>query len=384
MATQSISSLQAALPVHGVHAPAPTPPAAASEAMGKAGFDQLAGAGALKAHLPTARLPLARRLSRTLAGPLPSAQDEPDTPLNTAATRLVASLEGKADDGGDPWQGLDDPLQQQMLLDQARQMLDQKGGDGGRRAAGADRLDAMQAELAACHGAAIAQGQRAADALEGALATLDAAPATLSALRQQFGAPASGRRDAPMAPAALLDILLAQAGPSGEVLGRPPAQLHAELRRRGRSGPRLWLSMQDAACFQLVNTSVALAGELRRELSEQAHTTPLAGQGALARLLLGLGDPNAGQAGPLLRQLVDVERLGPRQRGAACRALRATLARCPDAMWNGAPPSQRTGLLDQLQEMTIEQHAALPALAAAPADLLQARLRQDHHSTRNN
>ncbi|NHZ94527.1 hypothetical protein [Massilia sp. CCM 8734] len=209
MATQSISSLQAALPVHSVSATAPARPADSSEAMGKAGFDHLAGAGALKAHLPAVRLPLARRLSRTLTSPLPSAQDEPDTPLNTAAARLVAKLEGKADDGGDPWQGLDDPLQQQTLLDQARQLLDQQGGDGARRPAGRDRLDAMQAELAAHHGAAIAQGQRAADALEGALATLDAAPATLSALRQQFGAPASGRRDAPMAPAALLDILLA-------------------------------------------------------------------------------------------------------------------------------------------------------------------------------
>jgi hypothetical protein len=156
--------------------------------------------------------------------------------------------------------------------------------------------------------------------------------------------------------------------------------MHEELRRRGRSGPRLWLSLQDAACFQLVNTSYALAGDLRRELSEQAETAPLAGQGALARLLLRLGEPEVGQAEPLLRQLADMRRLTPRQRAAACRALRGVIARCPDGMWGGEALPQRNRLLDQLQQMTIEHHAALPTLSTAPDDALQSRLRLDHQS----
>jgi hypothetical protein len=382
MATQSISSLQAARPLHGAAAvPAPKSAVADSQSIGKAGFDQLAGSTSLKAQLPAARMALARRLTRTLAGPHPAAQDEHDSPLKAAAAELIAALAQPGEDDGQRWQGPDDPLQQEMLLEQARQQLAQQADDGsGMHETVGARLDAMQAQLAARHGPAIAQGKRDAEAFEGALATLDAAPASLSALRQQFGAAPNGRRDAPLAPAALLDVMLRNAGPSGTALGRPPAQLHEELRRRGRAGPRLWLSLQDAATFQLVNTSFALAGDLRRELSEQAASAPLAGQGELARLLLGLGEADGGQAAPLLRQLVDMERLGPRQRGAACRALRATIARCPDRMWSGAPPSRRQGLLDQLQERIVEHDAALPTLALAPGDALQSRLRLDHQN----
>ncbi|MFB9241711.1 hypothetical protein IV454_18735 [Massilia antarctica] len=392
MASQSISSLQGPLSAQSAPvASAASAAGTASEAIGKAGFDDLAGIGTVQAHLPKVRMPLARRLARTQTAALPAAQDEYDTPLATAAAHLIESLAQPGEDGRERWQGTQDPLQQQMLLEQARQQLDEQADDGsGRRDTVGARLDAMQAGLGARHGAAIAEGRRHADAFEGALATLDAAAPgasapTLSALRRQFGAPASGRRDSPLAPAALLDILLAHADQAGTAgaLGRPPARLHEELRRRGRSGPRLWLSLQDAACFQLVNTSYALAGELRRELSERAGTAPLAGQGALARLLLGLGEADAGQAAPLLRQLVDMERLTPRQRAAACQSLRATIARCPDAMWSGAAPSQRPRLLDQLQELIIEHHAAAPALSAAPGDALQSRLRLDHLSTRS-
>lgn len=385
MATQSISSLHAAASLHGASALQAAKPAVAdSHAMGKASFDELAGAGKLKAQLPAARMPLARRLTRTLTSPHPAAQDDHDSPLKSAAAQLIASLEQSGDDDGKRWQGPEDPLQQEMLLEQARQQLDCLVDDGsGRHEAIGARLDALQAELGARHGPAIAQGKRDADAFEGALATLDAAPATLSALRQQFGAPASGRRDAPLAPSALLDVMLRNAGPSGTALGRPPAQLHEELRRHGRSGPRLWLSLQDAATFQLVNTSFALAGDLRRELSERAGCAPLAGQGELARLLLGMGEADGGQAAPLLRQLVDMERLSPRQRGAACQVLRATVARCPDGMLGGAAPSRRQGLLEQLQDQIVEHHAALPTLSAAPGDALQSRLRLDHHNSRS-
>ncbi|RSZ61106.1 hypothetical protein HF313_16415 [Massilia atriviolacea] len=386
MATQSISSLQAPLHLHSAAPLAAAKPAAeAGKAMGKADFDDLAGSGAVQAHLPKVRTPLMRRLARTPAAPQPAVHDDHDTPLKSAAAQLIESLSQRSDDRGEPWQGTEDPLQQQMLLEQARQHLEHLPDDGsGKREALGARLDAMQAGLTARHGPAIAQGKGHADALEGALAAQGAAPAALSALRQQFGAPVNGRRDAPMPPTALLDILLKQAGPAGAgtALGRPPAQLHEELRRRGRSGPRLWLSLQDAASFQLVNTSFAMAGDLRRELSDKAQAAPLAGQGELARLLLGLGDADAGQAGPLLRQLVDMEHLSPRQRGAACQVLRAAIARCPDSMWSGAAPSQRLGLLDQLQAMTIEHHAALPTLSAAPGDALQSRLREDHHNSR--
>lgn len=392
MATAAISPLQtqAAALRHAALAPSATATAAAaSHAQGKASFDDLAGMDAVQAHLPKVRVPLTRRLSRTQSPQPAATHDDHDTALKTAAAQLIESLSQHGDDGLERGRDTDDALQRQMLLEQAREMLDLQPDDGsGQREAVGAKLDAMQAALTARHGPAIAQGRHHADAFEGALAALHAAApaaggdASLSALRRQFGAVADGGRAAPLAPTALLDILLSRAGKAGAAaaLGRPPAQLHAELRQRGRPGPRLWLSLKDAACFQLVNTSFALAGELRREVSEQAATAPLAAQDTLARLLLRLGEPDVGQAEPLLRQLADMERLTPRQRAGACGALRGVIARCPDAMWGGEALPQRKRLLDQLKEMTVEQHAALPTVSSAPADALQARLRHDHHT----
>lgn len=393
MVTPAISPLQtqAAALRHAALAPSATATAsaAASHAQGKASFDDLAGMDAVQAHLPKVRVPLTRRLSRTQSQqPVPT-HDDHDTALKTAAAQLIESLSQHEDDGLERGRDMEDPLQRQMLLEQARDMLALQPDDGsGQREAVGAKLDAMQAALTARHGPAIAQGRHHADAFEGALAALHAAApaaggdASLSALRRQFGAVADGGRAAPLVPTALLDILLSRAGQAGAAaaLGRPPAQLHAELHQRGRAGPRLWLSLQDAACFQLVNTSYALAGELRREVSEQAATAPLAAQDTLARLLLRLGEPDVGQAEPLLRQLADMERLTPRQRAGACGALRGVIARCPDAMWGGEALPQRKRLLDQLKEMTVEQHAALPTVSSAPADALQSRLRHDHHT----
>ena len=394
MATQSISSLQTSAAVRAHAATPPPAPAAvaASHALGKAGFDDLADMDAVQAHVHKVRTPLMRRVARTQTPQAAAHHDDHDTALKTAAAQLIESLSGRGDDGLERGRDNEDPLERQLLLDQARELLQQLPDDGaGRREAVGAKLDAMQAGLTALHGPAIAQGKAHADAFEGALAALEAAaPAggsgALSAWRRQLGAHADGRRPAPLAPAALLDILLARAGQAGAAaaLGRPPAQLHAELRHRGRSGPRLWLSLQDAACFQLVNTSFALAGELRRAVSEQAATAPLAAQDALARLLLRLGEPEVGQAEPLLRHLADMERLTPRQRAGAGGALRGVIARGPDGMWGGDAQPQRKRLLDQLQDMTIEQHAALPTVSSAPADALQARLRLDHHTAGSN
>jgi hypothetical protein len=363
-----------------------------AQALGKAGFDDLAGAGHHHHHAAKApRVPLARRLARLLTPHSANGHDDDDSPLRTAAAELLEALSDGAEDGRERRHAQHDPLQQHALLQQARELLERQPDDGGgQRERLRGKIDAMQADLTARHGAAIDEGGRQAAAFEGALAALEAnAPAgpgdtgdtdTLSDLRRLYGAPADGRRDAPLAPAALLDILLKRGGATGaaNALGRPPAQMQDALRQRGRSGPRLWLSLQDARCFQLVDTSYALAGELRGAISEQAEVSPRLAQGDVARLLLRLGEPETGQAGALLRQLVDTEHMTPAQRGGACRALRAVIARCPDGMWSGEPLPQRNRLLDQLRDMTIEHDAALPPAAAAPDDALQARLRRQH------
>ncbi|PHV06624.1 hypothetical protein CSQ96_14805 [Janthinobacterium sp. BJB412] len=377
-------------PAQEAAASAAAPGAGAGKTMGKAEFDALAGMAAHHGHAHKVRTPLPRRLSRTLAQlQQPVEHDDAETPLRTAAAQLIERLSDAGDDAH-PWRrGPHDPLQQHTLLEQARQLLEQQPDDGGgQRARLGARLDAMEADLHGRHGAAIDEGTHQALAFEAALSTLDDGadgPGTLSDLRRRLGAPADGRRDAPLAPQALLDILLKNAGQAGAAaaLGRPPARTREELRRRGRSGPRLWLSLQDASCFQLVNTSYALAGELRRELSERVQTTPLIGQGALARQLLRLGEPEGGQAGPLLRQMVDMQHLSPSQRAAACRSLRGVIARCPDGMWEGEALPRRNRLLEQLRQMTVDHHAALPEQSTTPEDALQSRLRLDHQRARS-
>lgn len=308
--------------------------------------------------------------------------------LSTAAGDLLEALS----DGGDGSQeerlaAQYDPLQRHALMTAARGLIkDKTKGEDGEDGAIDERrvrLDAMIADLEAAHGPALARGgeqarrfQSTVDAIErdgGA----DGAHAASPALRRLYGG-GDGKTDAPLAPAALLAALLKRADGAGLAAALDEAQnkIGAGLRRQGGKGPRLWLSLADAASFHLVQTAFSMAAGLRRAVSERAGAAPRADQAGLAMELLRLGEPGGGNAAALVRQAGASGAMTPRQSGQVCLLVREAVRDCPDALWQADATARRADLLDQLLLMQIEHDAAQARVAPAPGVALETQLRR--------
>ncbi|MET3130420.1 hypothetical protein AAKU55_000673 [Oxalobacteraceae bacterium GrIS 1.11] len=349
--------------------------------IGMARFDELAGIKHHHVHQPN--MPLARRLVRPPRTALPASVDDEHGALRAGAAELLEAL-SDSDDGGKAEERLAeryDPLQRYVLLSKAAEMLDQQE-DGLGKDELSGKLDTMLADLMAQHGAAITSGLEQADALDGALELMSQpAPGTDGAdsmrqLRAQYGPKGGGALEQPLTPAGLFASLLERAGAArvGKALSALRKKMADSLYVKGRGGPRLWLSLSDAASFNVVQTSYAMAGDLRRDLSEQAAVAPRADQAETAAILLNLGQGDGEQADTMLERIVGPEKMSPLRQVAALRLLRGVVGKLPPAIWSQAGHAQRQPLIENLQRAIVALHPALPSLAPT-ADLLESRLR---------
>jgi hypothetical protein len=223
----------------------------------------------------------------------------------------------------------------------------------------------------------------------------------LLALRVRYGAQDDGRTDQPLTPSALFESLLADIAKSGgdaslgSALAARRTELSAGLRTRGGKLPQVWLSLSDAASFTVVQSCFAIAGALRRDLSEQAKTNPRLSQAELTSLLLRVAEPESGKADKLLEALLGPDPLAAQggqfsstqdvdpattdfraiaNRAVACELIRAVVVDMPPALWPQELGQQRQVLMGQLRAVTAALHAMLPAPPPL-ADTLEKRLR---------
>ncbi len=317
------------------------------------------------------RLPPARP---TKAARGPSARVSADE--EDLQARVVELLDGLS--GGHDRDALErdleeryDALERYTLLSEARAVLEGDPGAGGDVAA---RLDSMLAELEAGQGAAFGAGRRSAAELEVTLGLLDdGTAATLPQLRLLYGAKGCAGMDAPLMALALFESLLARQGAArlDAAMRQLRGTMARELHHRRGAGPRLWLSLSDAASFNVMQSCFSMAADLRAALAEQAAVTPAADQAGTTLMLLTAGQAKAEH---MLAGIAGNDKLAPFQEVAACRLLRELVQRLPPALWHGDAAPQRLGLVAQFDARLDKLAGALPAVASR-AELLEARLR---------
>jgi hypothetical protein len=155
-------------------------------------------------------------------------------------------------------------------------------------------------------------------------------------------------------------------------LGGLRSKMAAEFRTRpaDRAGPRLWLSLTDAASFNVVQSSFALAGDLRRDLSEQAKLVGKASQAETALALLGATEQGRGRADTLVGQIADSKALTELQQMHLYRLTGQAVEKMPMTAWP-KDSAQRMNLLGELRTLVSDLCEKMPRAATTEAQLEQ-------------
>lgn len=285
--------------------------------------------------------------------------------LHAAGLDLVQALRrGGREQASDMLAGDYDALEQHALLRDARSQID--GGDLSE--AEKDQLkgdlNGMLSDLMDSHGDVIRTGLKDADGFENALGEMDALakansenhdPDTLRSLRSQYGVKGEAKLDAPLTPMALAKSLQKKFGVDNfsRALGDLRAKMSLDFRANPAksAGPRLWLSLSDAAAFNAVQSSFAIAGDLRRDLSERAGITLKLNQAGTAVALLGAAELGVTRADAFVSHLTDSKEGAALKKIQLYMLIRQALEKLPTTMWRPENLHLRMTLLDGLRSL---------------------------------
>lgn len=138
------------------------------------------------------------------------------------------------------------------------------------------------------------------------------------------------------------------------------------------SVPRIWLSLSDAACFNAVQSSFAIAEGLHRDLSKLANVLPKMDLGATAISLLGAPSWGNGGASNFANQIIGSGTFDKNARLAACSLCHQAVSSLPETLWSIDKMPQRLSTLDELRNMSLHD-ASIPQ--QMEEDRLQEHLR---------
>lgn len=272
-----------------------------------------------------------------------------------------------------------DALERHTLLRRAREQLDEGGLPAAGKSHLKDQLNQMMADLMDGFGDVIRSGLRDAQAFETALGKMlalsagDRQPDAAGALelRQLYGAKGAGTLEAPFTPLALVKSLQEKFGADHvrDAMASLRTSLSGDLRSTTATGPRLWLSLSDAACFNTVQTSFVLADDLRRGLFERAHVLPRTGQLGTALALLEVAESAMTTADALVDQVVERKGLAALQLVQACMLVRHAVERLALTAWREEHLAHRMHLLDELRALALGAGGSVPASWSAEGQL---------------
>lgn len=126
--------------------------------------------------------------------------------------------------------------------------------------------------------------------------------------------------------------------------------MKSDLRKNPhRSIGRYWLTMSDASAFTLVRSSVAIAEELRRDLSDQEKILVKQGAAELAVVLLTAAEAGwgKGKASHLIAQMLELKKTGSAQKARILLLVRDAMARLPPILWPQDKQQARRELLEE-------------------------------------
>lgn len=272
-----------------------------------------------------------------------------------------------------------DALERHTLLRRAREQLDEGALPAAGRSHLKEQLNQMMADLMDGFGDVIRSGLRDAQAFEAALGKMvalsagDRQPDAAGALelRQLYGAKGAGKLEAPFTPLALVKSLQEKFGADQvrDAMASLRSSLSGDLRSATATGPRLWLSLSDAACFNTVQTSFVLADDLRCGLFERAHVLPRTGQVATALALLEAAESAMTTADVLVDQIVERKGLAVLQLAQATMLVRHAVERLALTAWSEEHLAHRMHLLDALRALALGAGGSVPASWSAEGRL---------------
>lgn len=373
-------------------AQAQTPTAAHRSDRGLAEFNDLVGLKPRGHHNPvtlkqglvqprTARLQQRRTAN---ASPLDAAADT-DEHLHAASSDVLGALRSGGRSGleerlSDSY----DPLERHALLEYTRAKVDESDFSEAEKNRLKKDLDGMLAELDGKHGDEIGIGQKNKVAFESALGEMNALSAgshahdhagSLTQLRALYGSRGNGKTEMGLTPMGLAKSLIDKFGAGNFIgaLGGLRSKMASDFRNKpaDRAGPRLWLSLTDAASFNVVQSSFALAGDLRRDLSERAKVVGKGTQAETAVALLGVTEQGRGRADPLLSQIADIKTLDEKQKMQLFALTRQAVEKMPMTAWPKDVPAQRMNLLDELRTLGVNVCDKMPRTATSAEQLEQ-------------
>ncbi|HYD63147.1 MAG TPA: hypothetical protein VEC35_22525 [Noviherbaspirillum sp.] len=318
-----------------------------------------------------------------------SAQRSEHPQLSAAASALVDALQhSERPDLEERLATEYDPLERHTLLRRARELLDEGALPAAGKSHLKDQLNQMMTDLMDGFGDVIRSGFQHSQAFETALGKMvalsagDRLPDAAGALelRQLYGAKGAGKVEAPLTPLALVKSLQEKFGANHvrDAMASLRSSLSGDLRSTTATGPRLWLSLSDAACFNTVQTSFVLADDLRRGLFERAQVLPKTGQVATALALLEAAESAMTTGDALIDQIVERKGLAALQLMQAYMLVRHALERLAFTAWSEDHLTHRMHLLDELRALAHGAGGSVPASWSAEGQLestLRTRLR---------
>lgn len=323
-----------------------------------------------------------RTIARLPAAPRGATHRGENAQLRAAAIDLVEALHGGEQTLVEERLAAQyDPLERHTLLRSARDEIEAStlGADEKDRLTA--QLNGMIADLMDEHGDQVRAGLRDMQAFESALDTMHGLAEadgkqsdanTPDALRKLYGKAEGGKLE-PFTPLALMQSLQNKFGAEnvGTALAELRSKMSAGLRSREATGPRLWLSLSDAACFNAIQSGIAIAAELRRMLSERAHLVAKAGDTATAVALLeAAGAGCAAEA--LADRIIERNGLAALQLMQMYMLTRQALERLAITAWQDE--AYRRDLLEKLRELACGASSRQPS-PHSKEEQLEARLR---------
>ena len=311
--------------------------------------------------------------------------------LHAAGTDVIDALRrGGKSELEDMLAGEYDALERHALLRNARAQVDAGDLSETEKDALKNSLNGMMSDLMDTHGDVIRMGLKDAGRFEAAVDDMDALsqaadgnrdPDSLRTLRALYGAKGQGRHDAALTPLALAKTLQDKFGVAS--FSRALDDLRSKMARDFRAnpaiaGPRLWLSLSDAASFNAVQSGFAIAGELRRDLSERAGILLAPDQAATAMALLGVAELGVTRGDAFIWHLVDSKNSPLLKRMQLYVLVRQAVEKLPIALWQAEALPQRMKLLDELRALAVALSGEEPYPVADEA-ALQRQLRGKVH-----
>lgn len=236
---------------------------------------------------------------------------------------------------------------------------------------GEDReiLESALAKLEDQHGQAVKVGLGHSAAFQTALHVMDIQaaqsgkthnPDVLRQLRAQYGAKGNDKVDAPLTALTLANSLLEKFGHDNftQALAGLRSTMSSNLRAQGGElGPRMWLSMSDAASFNAVQSSFAIGRELRAKFAV-AGIRPRANDAATGVALLGVAEKENSDVDTFAKKIVSGGAQTPLQKILTYKHLAHAVAMLPTTLWSS--DKERLHLLDGLTQRTRDADAKLP------------------------